>query len=64
MKLFAEVWDIAKEQICHVFEGHEQEVYAIVFSADGHRIVSGSGDGIVRIWDMESGASTVLTITA
>jgi RNA polymerase sigma factor (sigma-70 family) len=32
-------------------EGHVGEVTAVVFSADGRRIVSGSADGSVRIWD-------------
>ncbi|KAG8780932.1 hypothetical protein FRC12_022430 [Ceratobasidium sp. 428] len=31
------------------------EVYSTVYSPDGHRIVSGSRDGIVRVWDAETG---------
>ncbi|KAG8718490.1 hypothetical protein FRC09_012599 [Ceratobasidium sp. 395] len=30
------------------------EVYSTVYSPDGHRVVSGSGDGIVRVWDAET----------
>jgi WD40 repeat protein len=34
--------------------GHDSWVYAVAFSADGYRIVSGGG-GTVRVWDLESG---------
>ena len=35
------------------FEGHEDEVTGIAFSPDGKRIVSSSGDGTLRLWDVE-----------
>jgi len=45
-----------------VFDGHQQEIYSLDFSADGRLIVSGSGDKTARIWDMVDGSSKVLTI--
>ena len=30
-------------------------VYAVAFNSDGNRIVSGSGDGVVRVWDLQKG---------
>ncbi|KAJ6561263.1 WD40-repeat-containing domain protein [Mycena sp. CBHHK59/15] len=56
------IWDIAKKRIRSVFEGHQQEIYALDFSRDGRLIVSGSGDRTARIWDMADGACTVLAV--
>lgn len=47
-----QIWDIQKKRIRSIFEGHQQDVYSLNFSCDGRLIVSGSGDGTVRIWDM------------
>jgi WD40 repeat protein len=40
-----------------ILEGHVGMVYSVGFSSDGSRIVSGSGDKTVRIWDAVSGAA-------
>ena len=36
--------------------GHSDFVVAIAFSRDGNRVVSGSDDNLVKIWDTETGA--------
>ncbi|KIM26363.1 hypothetical protein M408DRAFT_72991 [Serendipita vermifera MAFF 305830] len=36
--------------------GHTSEVTSVAFSPDGHRIVSGSWDKTILIWDAETGA--------
>jgi len=36
-------------------EGHTRSVRSVVFSPDGRRIVSASGDETIRIWNSETG---------
>jgi WD40 repeat protein len=36
-------------------EGHIDEVRSVAFSLDGERIISGSYDGNVRIWNAQTG---------
>ena len=36
--------------------GHTGILYSVCYSPDGTRVVSGSGDKTIRIWDAESGA--------
>ena len=43
-----------------VLRGHEEQVIAAAFSPDGARIVSGSDDGTVRVWDAASGTELLV----
>ena len=36
--------------------GHSHTVWSVAFSADTMRIVSGSYDHLVKIWNVETGA--------
>jgi WD40 repeat protein len=38
-------------------EGHTDSVRSVAYSPDGRRIISGSDDCTIRIWDAETGAS-------
>ena len=40
----------------NTLEGHSQVVYTCAYSPDGRRIVSGSSDKTLRVWDAETGA--------
>ena len=46
---------VAVKQECTTI-GHSSCVHSVAFSADGKRIVSGSGDNLVKIWNAETGA--------
>ena len=39
--------------------GHSGYVFVVAFSPDGNRVVSGSGDNLVKIWDTETGAEVM-----
>ena len=62
--LALQIWDITKRQLHNSFRGHTQTTYSVAFSSDGRLIVSGSGDGTARIWDIMDGSSKTLTVTA
>ncbi|KAL2885567.1 Vegetative incompatibility protein HET-E-1 [Ceratocystis lukuohia] len=47
-----ENWDVCLRTL----EGHGDAVNSVVFSNDGQRLASGSGDKTVKIWDATSGA--------
>lgn len=36
------------------FKGHGRPVRSVEFSPDGRRVVSGSDDGTIRVWDVET----------
>jgi WD40 repeat protein len=41
----------------HTLEGHSERVVSVAFSRDGTRVVSGSRDPLVKIWDTVTGAA-------
>jgi WD40 repeat protein len=48
------IWDVVTDAAPHTLAGHSS-VYSVAFSPDSKRIVSGSLDGTVRLWDAITG---------
>jgi WD40 repeat protein len=46
------VWDLDGGELLATLTGHEDWVVAVAVTPDGDRIVSGSGDGTVRVWEL------------
>jgi WD40 repeat protein len=49
------VWDLNSGHEERTLSGHGGGVMALALTGDG-RVVSGSGDGTVKVWDLESGS--------
>ena len=49
------VWNLASGRLERTLEGHTDTVGAVAVTADGQRIISGSYDHTVRVWNLASG---------
>ncbi|HEV8421923.1 MAG TPA: protein kinase, partial [Chthoniobacterales bacterium] len=49
------IWDAESGQLATEPLRHESSVCAAQFSPDGKRLLTGSADGIARVWDLKSG---------
>jgi WD40 repeat protein len=45
------LWDVVTFAAVAKLRGHGDYVHAVAFSPDGNRLVSGSGDYTLRVWD-------------
>ncbi|MCP4251611.1 MAG: WD40 repeat domain-containing protein, partial [bacterium] len=52
-----QLWDVAREALGPLLEGHRDEVRLLSWSPDGEVLASGSYDGTVRLWEGASGQS-------
>lgn len=46
------IWDVRNGTLLTPLEGHEDWITVVAFSSDGTRIISGSLDQTIRLWDM------------
>ncbi len=44
------VWDVAHGKLKKDLPGHQDEVFAVDWSADGEKVGSGGKDKVVKIW--------------
>ena len=50
------MWDAKDDKIPpRIFKGHTSNILSVSYAPDGTRLASGSTDGTIRIWDVESG---------
>src|SRR5262249_15275529 len=54
------IWDLRTGQKVRDLKGHGGDVYALVFTRDSSRLVSGSEDKTVRIWSMSTEECRIL----
>ena len=54
-QIAAKIWDVTNGKCLLTLEGHSGPVIAVAVSADGHRILTGSGDRTARMWDAATG---------
>ena len=56
------IWDITSGSCLSTLTGHSSAVVGVAFSADGRRLISGSADGMVRLWDAHAGATSLSAV--
>ncbi|MGW8180431.1 MAG: WD40 repeat domain-containing protein, partial [bacterium] len=49
------LWDLATGEEIRRFEGHNHTIFDLTFRADGRTAVTGSWDGSLILWDLETG---------
>jgi ribosomal protein S18 acetylase RimI-like enzyme len=54
------VWDAHSHDLIDEFRGHTDNIFGLAYSPDGGRVVTGSHDRTLRIWDMTSGEPIAL----
>jgi WD40 repeat protein len=53
------LWDAATGKPRFQYPAHDKNVWSLVFTRDGKRLVSGAWDGDIRVWDAATGKSGI-----
>lgn len=59
---YVEIWDVRSKKVLHILDGHSDLVRSVAFSPSGQILASGSKDGSVKLWDINSGKE-ILTLS-
>jgi WD40 repeat protein len=51
----AQIWDLDTGKSLWILKGHIEPIIAVTWSKDQNLVASGSHDGVVRVWDANSG---------
>ena len=44
------VWDLKTKKLMYDLPGHSDEIYAVDWSPDGEKVISGGKDKLIKIW--------------
>jgi WD40 repeat protein len=58
------LWDVASRQVLQQFPGHQARIGTVAFHPQGQLIATGGQDGLVEIWNLESGECVATLATA
>jgi WD40 repeat protein len=50
------VWNSQSGELVHALSGHDRHVYSVLFHSDGQSLFSADLRGVIKLWDMASGA--------
>jgi WD40 repeat protein len=56
------IWELATRRELHALRGHKHALTGLAFSHDGRRLASVGYEGIVKLWDVESGQAALSLI--
>jgi WD40 repeat protein len=60
---FLQILDMKTNEVIYVLDGHSEQVNSVAFSPNGQVLATGSDDGNVKLWDVNSGKE-ILTLSS